>query len=278
MSKNSSDQLGLRQSEAKEVIKRTAIGAVVVHEAVRQEGEDEICRHPAALMWSRLAAGLSMGFSFLGVALIDVFLPADAAWKPLLTSAGYSLGFLIVILGRQQLFTENTLTAVLPLLQKWSNATLVLVGRLWGIVLISNLVGVLIFTLVIAHSGVMGPEVKASLGNIAGSAILPDFWTMVLKGIFAGWLIALMVWMLPGAESARVGIIFVMTYLVSLGGFPHVIAGSADALYATMINSISVGSYFSEYMLPALIGNVVGGVVLVAVINHLQAITGRTSA
>jgi formate-nitrite transporter family protein len=219
-----------------------------------------------------------MGFSFLGVALIDAFLPADAAWKPLLTSAGYSLGFIIVILGRQQLFTENTLTAVLPLLHKWSNETLVLVGRLWGIVLVSNLAGVLIFTLVIAHTGVMGPEAKASLDTIAQASVLPDFWTMVLKGILAGWLIALMVWMLPGAESAKVGIICIMTYLVSLGWFPHVIAGSADALYATMVNSISVGSYFPKYMVPALIGNVVGGVVLVAVINHLQAITGRTSA
>ncbi|XIG12485.1 formate/nitrite transporter family protein [Dehalogenimonas etheniformans] len=144
MSNNPSDELGLRQSEAKEIARRTAIGAVVVHEAVRQEGEDEICRHPAALMWSGLAAGLSMGFSFLGVALIDAFLPSSAAWKPLITSAGYFLGFLIVILGRQQLFTENTLTAVLPLLHKWSNETLVLVARLWGIVLAANLAGVLI--------------------------------------------------------------------------------------------------------------------------------------
>ncbi|XIG12484.1 formate/nitrite transporter family protein [Dehalogenimonas etheniformans] len=96
----------------------------------------------------------------------------------------------------------------------------------------------------------MDPEVKTSLANTAQAALLPDFWTMVLKGIFAGWIIALMVWMLPGAEQAKVGIIFIMTYLVSLGGFPHIIAGSADALYATMINAISVSSYFSDYMAP----------------------------
>jgi hypothetical protein len=94
---------------------RRAIGAHVVYETIRREGEDELQRPAAAQAWSGLAAGLSMGFSFIAEALLESHLP-DQQWRSLISRAGYSVGFLIVILGRQQLFTENTLTVVLPFL------------------------------------------------------------------------------------------------------------------------------------------------------------------
>ena len=94
---------------------RLAIGANVVYETIRREGEEELRRAVSALAWSGLAAGLSMGFSFIAEGLLVAHLP-DSPWRPLLSKAGYCIGFLIVILGRQQLFTENTLTVILPLL------------------------------------------------------------------------------------------------------------------------------------------------------------------
>src|SRR5579884_3436773 len=89
----------------------------VVYKAVCKEGADELERPSSALFWSGLAAGLSMGFSLVTEGLLSAYLP-DSHWRPLVAKFGYSLGFLIVILGRQQLFTENTLTVILPLLSK----------------------------------------------------------------------------------------------------------------------------------------------------------------
>src|SRR5436305_4594242 len=96
--------------------KHKSLAPRVIHEAIRKSGEEELERPTQALAWSGLAAGLSMGFSLIAEGLIQSMLP-DQSWRPLLTKFGYSLGFLIVIIGRQQLFTENTLTPVIPLMQ-----------------------------------------------------------------------------------------------------------------------------------------------------------------
>ena len=119
------------RAEKKQVEERLAIGAHVVYETIRREGEEELARTASSLFWSALAAGLSMGFSFIAEGLLMARLP-DQPWRPLISRAGYSIGFLIVILGRQQLFTENTLTVVLPLLLKKDLSTLVRMLRLWG--------------------------------------------------------------------------------------------------------------------------------------------------
>ncbi|HMR68580.1 MAG TPA: formate/nitrite transporter family protein, partial [Anaerolineae bacterium] len=121
-------QTKLDQNDKKEVRRRTAPRAAIVYETIRREGEDELDRTTAALIYSGLAAGLSMGFSFLGEALLQAHLP-EAPWRPLISKAGYSLGFLIVILGRQQLFTENTLTPILQLLDRLDVKTLMQVLR-----------------------------------------------------------------------------------------------------------------------------------------------------
>src|SRR5277367_621318 len=105
------------RAEEKKVEERLAISPSVVYETIRREGEEELHRTPAALAWSGLAAGLSMGFSLVAEALLAAYLP-HATWTPLISKFGYCVGFLIVILGRQQLFTETTLTVILPLLSK----------------------------------------------------------------------------------------------------------------------------------------------------------------
>src|SRR5579883_1381967 len=92
------------RTQQKQIEERAAIGAHIIHEAVRREGDDELKRSSQALAWSGFAAGLSMGFSLIAEALLAGHLP-DALWKPLISKLGYSAGFLIVILGRQQLFT-----------------------------------------------------------------------------------------------------------------------------------------------------------------------------
>src|SRR5438309_11118114 len=102
----------LTEEEQEEARQRTSVTAYVVHEAIRMDGEEELRRPVSALAWSGLAAGLSMGFSLVAQGVLRSYLP-DAAWRPLLASFGYSLGFVIVILGRQLLFSETNITACL---------------------------------------------------------------------------------------------------------------------------------------------------------------------
>jgi formate/nitrite transporter FocA (FNT family) len=259
----------LTETEREQVEQRTTISAVIVHEAVREEGERELRRPVPALAWSGLAAGLSIGFSLVGQGLLRAYLP-DVSWRPLIAYFGYSLGFLIVVLGRQQLFTENTLTVILPLLARPSWHTIRRVIRLWLIVLVTNVVGALAFAMLVAHTAVFQPKIQAAFTAIGKEALNPSFSTVLLKAIFAGWLIALMVWLLPAAETARVHIIIILTYIVGLGGFAHIIAGSVEVLYLVSAGMLSWQGFLGEFFAPTLLGNIIGGVSLVAALNYAQ--------
>lgn len=261
----------LRGDEAREIEDRKAPRVLVIHEVIREQGEEELKRPALALMWSGLAAGLSMGFSLVTMALLRSHLP-DAPWRPLVTSLGYGVGFLVVILGRQQLFTENSLTPIIPLLAHRDRATFMKVLRLWLIVLASNMVGAFIFAWVIGNASVFPAEVKTAFAEIGRDAYSQDFLGTVLKGIFAGWVIALMVWMLPAVQDAKVWIIVIMTYVVALGGFAHVVVGSIETFYLVATGALDLGQYFLNFFLPTVTGNIVGGASLVAFLNSNQVI------
>jgi formate/nitrite transporter FocA (FNT family) len=263
------DPKKLREKQEEEIIDRTSPPGEVVYEAVYAEGQHELKRNSVELGLSGLAAGLSMGFSMMGDALLRVHLP-DAKWMPLLTNFGYSVGFLIVILGRQQLFTKNTLTVILPLLRKKKIDMLGKVARLWTIVLLTNLMGAFAFAWLAGNTSIFSPEVRQTFASIGERAIATGFWTLVLRGAIAGWLIALMVWLLPFAESARVWVIVILAYLVGLAELPHVIAGSVETFYLVATGALSFWTCIVSYLIPTLIGNVIGGVALVAVGAHAE--------
>jgi formate-nitrite transporter family protein len=260
--------------EKKQVEERVAITTHVVYEAIRLEGDEELHRPAAALAWSALAAGLAMGFSFIAEALLTSHLP-DQPWRPLISRFGYSIGFLIVVLGRQQLFTENTLTAVLPLLLRTNWDGFIRVVRLWSVVLCANLIGTLLFALCVARIHIFDASVTQTLMDIGVGHLGSSFGIVFVRAIFAGWLIALMVWLLPAAETARVSIVIIITYLIGLAGFSHIIAGSTTMFYLVFIKTISWGTYFGNFFLPTLLGNILGGVSLVAALGHAQVVGGK---
>jgi formate-nitrite transporter family protein len=262
------------RAEKKQVEERLAIGAHVVYETIRREGEEELHRTASALAWSAFAAGLSMGFSFIAEGLLMSHLP-DQPWRPLIARLGYSVGFLIVILGRQQLFTENTLTVVLPLLIKKDLTTLMRMLRLWAVVLTANLVGTFLFALCIGKINIFDAHTQECLTEIGRTHIGAGFGIVLVRAIFAGWLIALMVWLLPAAESARVSIVIIITYLIGIGGFNHIIAGSTTMFFLVVTHSISWGTYGIDFFLPTLLGNVIGGLSLVAALGHAQVVGGK---
>ena len=262
------------RTEKKQVEERVAIGAHVVYETIRREGEEELSRPASALAWSGFAAGLSMGFSFIAEGLLMAHLP-DRAWRPLITRFGYCVGFLIIVIGRQQLFTENTLTVVLPLLMRKNFATLWRMLRLWVVVLIANLVGTFLFALWIGKTAILDAATLHTLSEIGLAHTGAPFLTALGRAVFAGWLIALMVWLLPAAESARVGIVIILTYLIGLGGFNHIIAGSTTMFFLVVTHTISFGSYVAHFFIPVLLGNVIGGFSLVSWLGHAQVVGGK---
>lgn len=261
------------REEDKEARHRRAPTGAVVYRAVFREGRDELERRTSALAWSGLAAGLSMGFSLAGEGLLRASLP-DTLWRPAVSKLGYTIGFLIVVLGRQQLFTENTLTVILPLLRRRNLRTLSNVARLWVAVLVANLLGAAAFAWVAASTDAFGPAVRDAFSAISAASMAPSAGTILLRGIFGGWLIALMVWLLPFAETARVWVIVIITYVVGLAGFSHTIAGSVEAMYLVFAGSRSLWQYLGGYLAPAFVGNVIGGVSIVAAIAHAQYIGG----
>jgi formate-nitrite transporter family protein len=263
-----------QQNDEKKIEEAKSLDAKSTYEVIRREGRHELERSTGALAWSGFAAGLSMGFSFLVEGLLHSHLP-DTSWRPLVATFGYTVGFVIVILGSQQLFTENTLTPMVPLLAEKTAARLRNVLRLWGAVLATNLLGALVFAFVLARLNVVEPATHRSFSEISREAMRAGLWTTLLHAVYAGWLIALMVWMLPAAKSAQLWVVVIMTYLVGLGGFAHVIAGATEVFYAAIRTQATWGAALGGYLLPTLVGNVLGGVTIVAALNHAQATSGE---
>ena len=263
----------LTEEEIEKARQETPLNADITFEVIRRRGEEELARSLKALFFSGLAAGLSMGFSLLAEGLLHAYLP-EAAWTPLVSKLGYSVGFLMVILGSQQLFTENTLTAIIPLLSRKTRSALVDVAQLWGVVLLANLLGALIFAWGISGTTVLDPTARESLHVISLIAAEGTVWQLILQGIFAGWLIALMVWMLPATQGGKTAIIVLMTYLIGLGGFPHIIAGSVEVLYAVVHGGLPWTEYLLRWAPATLLGNVIGGVALVSALNYAQVFAG----
>ena len=257
----------LSRSGKKQAAESTPLSPLVIHEVIREQGLVEVRRSFGGLAFSGLAAGLSIGFSFLIQAALQAGLP-DAPWRPLVACFGYTFGFLIVVLGQQQLFTETTLTAVLPALTERTLAMFGQMLRVWGVVLAANLVGTVLLGALLARPGVMPADMTAAMDEIAGHTFQTSFGHGVLMAAFAGWLIGLMVWLLPPSRSAKPLTIILLTYAISVCHFPHVIAGSVEAAYAVMAGHATLGGYATQFLAPTLIGNVLGGTLLAALLNH----------
>ena len=257
----------LSDREIEEASERSSTTAKVVHEAIRIEGGEELERPSSSVAWSGLAAGLTIGCSMLGDGLLHAYLPA-APWRDLVASFGYSLGFIFVTMGRQQLFTETTLTVMLPVLHKTHGLSDV--ARYWAIVFVTNIVATMLFAGAVSIPGVFKPDAIHAFTELGQRAVEPGFAGVLIKGVFAGWLIALMVWLMPAAAGTRFFVIIAVTWLIGVAKFSHVVAGSAEGAFASIQGAIGWDQYLLGFLVPAFIGNSLGGVVFVALLNHAQ--------
>ena len=245
--------VGLSESEEREVEQKLPPSVQVLHEAIRIQGEMEMDRSTSALIWSSLAAGLTMGFSMLAPALLQAHLPEGPAWK-LVTRFGYAFGFLIVILARQQLFTENTMTAVLPFMTCPNGRSLMRLLRLWGIVLLGNLIGGAVFAFAMVHMPMMEQSAYDVLRESASELMRNSAWALFSKGILAAWLVATMVWLVTAAEGSKVLVIILLAWLIGVGGFAHIIVGAIEGLFLVFDGTAGILDFVAHFLLPTLAG------------------------
>ncbi|PZX02214.1 formate/nitrite transporter FocA (FNT family) [Pseudomonas sp. 478] len=259
----------LSPEEQHDVDKSQPPRAAVLHEIIRTQGDQELERSVAALWWSALAAGLTMGLSLMAMGLLNSRLPDGEGFK-VIASFGYCAGFLAVILARQQLFTENTLTAVLPIMTKPTLSNFGRLLRLWSVVLVGNLCGTLLVAYVMLNLPIFDSKTDLAFLDIGRKIMENDASQMFAKGIVSGWMIATMVWMIPSMESAKMWIIILITYLMALGDFTHIVVGSAEVSYLVFAGELPWKDFWLVFAGPTLVGNIVGGSFIFALISHAQ--------
>jgi formate/nitrite transporter FocA (FNT family) len=249
----------------------TRYSAKEIHDTVVDAALDELGRPFPALWWSAFAGGLLIGFSFLAAAFLST-LSDDPRWQRALTAAGYPLGFIFVVLSSTQLFTENTLDPVLPLLESPRLDMLRRVARLWTILLLGNVAGALAIGVVIAKTPVMPEWMGPALDRNARMATDGTFWSTTYRGIFAGWLVALMAWLISTTADrlAQIVLIVITTAPISAFGFRHAIAGSVEAFYCAAGGLSSWSDMVRDFVVPSILGNALGGGLLVALLFYGQ--------
>jgi len=264
-----SDEPHLSEAENREVEERSPPKAKVVHAAVVKQGEDELERPLGSLFWSGLAAGIAIMASVSAQAALHLRLP-DAPWRELVAGFGYCLGFIIVILGRMQLFTEHTTVAVLPLMRERTLANLRRTLRLWGIVFLGNVLGAAIIAAGCIFLKFQSPEMTDAMLDVSAKLFDKGPLAMMLQAVPAGFLIASVAWIRSAADDSSFWIILVLTYAIAICGFTHVIAGAAEAFLLLWSGQASLGWVLGTFLFPALAGNIVGGTGLFAMLAHAQ--------
>jgi formate/nitrite transporter FocA (FNT family) len=241
----------------------------VIYETVRRMGEQEMKRPATSLAWSGVAAGLSISFSLLAQAILRQHLP-DAPWRDLVVALGYPIGFVMVVLARQQLFTESTITVVLPAMARPTVGRFVCAMRLWAIVLAANLAGTTFAAVYCSFTPAIDGETLGQMLAESRSALAHGWLETALRAVSAGVLMAATVWLMPGAAGAQFPVVVAMPNLIGVGGFSHVVAGSTEAFLLVAQGERGLVEAAGGFLLPALLGNVIGGTALFAMISHAQ--------
>ncbi len=245
-----------------------------IFEHVTQSGRDELSRPTIALIFSGFAGGIGMGLTGLAVALMISYL-GDSPTAQLISFAFYPVGFIVVIIGRAQLFTENTLYPVVLVLDERRHVLNTL--RLWAAVFVSNVAGAIFVGWLLMKTGALSQNFADALAGLGLHAAEGHFTLIFAKGVIGGWLIALVAWLVSASHwtIGQVVIVWMLTFIVGAGHFSHCIASSAEIIAAVLSGHLQFGNYF-QWLLPATLGNIVGGVAIVSLLNYGQVRIGKS--
>ncbi len=238
------------------------------------EGRDVFARSSSRLFFSGLSAGLDVGFSLLLMAVMvthvkDV-LPDPV--RQILVANMYSVGFIFVVVGRSELFTEQTTLAVLPVLNGDEN--IASLGKVWSIVYLANIIGAAAFAalavLIGPALGVIQPE---AFGVIAHH--LTDHPGPVIFGsaVLAGWLMGLLSWLVTASRDTigQIVLVWLITTAIGFAGLHHVVLGTVEVLSGAFARQGITASDVASFLLFATLGNAFGGAFFVALIKYGHA-------
>lgn len=239
-----------------------------IYEQVARNARRELERPVRALAISGVVGGLTMGLTGLSVSVVTAQL-GSTPWAQFVALLFYPLGFLAVILGRAQLFTENTLYPVALILaeRRHVGAT----ARLWAVVFASNCLGAFFFAWLAVRTRALQPAAVEALTRLGITAGMPSMHHIYWSAVVGGWMIAMVAWLVSGSHSitGSFAVIWVLTFIVGLGHFAHCIATSGEILAAVLNHGLPPSAYF-RWLLPASLGNITGGVLLVTLLEYGQ--------
>jgi formate/nitrite transporter FocA (FNT family) len=264
-------QAGAGASQAQTDLDRPTAGEI--YEQVSRNARHELDRAAIGLFISGVAGGITMGLTALSTSIVLAKLGQSPAAK-FIADLLYPIGFIAVILGRAQLFTENTLYPVALMLAERRHAWKTL--RLWSIVFPSNVLGAFLFALLAVKTGALRPEFVAAMTHLGVAAASVTTSHVFWSGVIGGWIIALVAWLVSGSHSitGSVMLIWLLTFVVGLGEFAHCIATSGEILAAILDHQLAVSRYFA-WLAPATLGNICGGVLLVTLLEYGQVKGGE---
>ena len=259
----------LTPQEREQVHRNRRLSAVTVYTIVRREGEEELRRPVESLWWSGIAAGIGISTSVLASGVLHQFF-LDHPNRLAIESLGYTVGFILVIVSRLQLFTENTISVILPLLSEPNRWNLWRSARLWAVVFAANLVGTFFTAFITVYFQTTEPVYVGAMLEVSRRFAEHDAWHALVYGIPAGFYIAAIVWMLPSVKGSEVVVIALFTYLIAVGGFTHVVVGAAEVFLLLLVGELDPGHAFLGLILPVFVGNVIGGTGLFALLAYAQ--------
>jgi formate/nitrite transporter FocA (FNT family) len=252
---------------------RVRPSATEIYESVKRDAAEELERPIPALAFSALFAGATLGFSGLAAATATS-LAGGSSSAELVGAVFYPIGFVATIVGRAQLFTENTLYPLTLVLDERRHAVATL--RLWAVVLAANIVGALAFALLAVDSGALPRGVSHNLIHLGHQMSGGNWPSKVWSGVIAGWLLALVAWTIEASDQAigQIALIWAFTFLIGAAGLDHCVSTTSEVLSAVIAGSVNAGRYFT-WLSAVLVGNIVGGVAIVAVLNYGQVRAGE---
>lgn len=252
------DAIMAEEADQIAVEEATPLAPRLIYEVIRRDGIEEMERPLLSLTWSGIAAGALISFSLIAEAVLRTHLP-DIPSRFLIENLGYSFGFLLVIMGKMQLFTENTITTVMPLMSDPCRRYFRRAATLWSIVLLANVTGALTAALFFTFTAALPPEVYDAALAISDHAMSFRADVAFARAIPAGILVAAIVWMLPQSESNSFLVVLSFTWLIAAGDFTHIIVGSVEMWMLMLSGGLPPVEALLEFFLPVLAGNIVGG-------------------
>lgn len=245
-------------------------------------GEKRLVRPTAGHAITSFAGGMSVSFGAIAMAAAAASVGGtlgQPALGHLIGSLMFPIGFVILLIGKTELFTENFLIPVVAVLKR--RGSLAQLGKLWGTALAFNLLGGLVFGFLISRDGVLAPEYADQVIALAEKKTHYGFETAFVKAIFAGWLMTTLTWLLIASKGlgAQLALIWIIATTIVLGQFNHVVISASEIFMGMYLGAdIAVGDWLAASFLPALAGNLVGGLVFVTLIHYMQSLFHRPVA